>query len=228
VVAVTASKGIRARRSDAGQVRLTERDGRVLRWLGEQFGAPLGVVADLYGVGERAARENAARLERTGCASRAVVGGQQWVVPTRAGLRLADLDYEVWQPRVFKLEHVAAVGRLRLALAALYPEARWTSERAIRSRWAGSGARVRFADAQLDFDVTCVGIELELHRKHPGDYQGIASDVDPAFDVVWWFCRVADQRWLRGVLEGVPKPPRPTHEVVALAGELATVLGVRS
>jgi len=224
---MTASKGIRATRSDAGSVRLTDRDATVLRWLGEMFGAPLSVVAELYSVGDRATRHNAARLERAGFASRAVVGGQQWLVPTRAGLRLAGLEVEVWAPRAWKLEHVATVGRLRLALQAQYPEAVWTSERATRSRWAGSGARVRYADGQLNFEAVCVGLELELSRKHPADYAGIAADVDPAFDQVWWFCRTGDQAWLRGVLEGVPKPPRPEHHVIALSGDLAGVLGVR-
>ena len=86
---MTASKGIRARRSDAGQVRLTERDATVLRFLGDQYGAPLSVVADLYGVGDRVARRHVARLERAGFAGRLTVAGQQWVVPTRAGLTRA-------------------------------------------------------------------------------------------------------------------------------------------
>jgi hypothetical protein len=223
---MTASTGRRARRSDAGSVRVTDRDVRVLRWLGEMFGAPMPVVAELYGVGERDARRQAARLERAGFASRQLAPGGAWLVPTRRGLRFADLDYERWAVSAWKGEHVAAVGRLRLTLQARYPEATWTSERAIRSRWAGSGARVRFADGQLDFPgTTCVGIELELHRKQPHTYQGITSDVDPAFDQVWWFCRTADQAWLRGVLESVPTAARPEHHVIELAGELAGVLG---
>lgn len=120
---MTASKGIRARRSDAGQVRLSERDAAVLRFLGEQYGAPLSVVASLYRVGDRVARRHVARLERAGFAGRLTVAGQQWVVPTRAGLRFADLDHDVWQPRAWKLEHVEGVARLRLALAGRYPDA---------------------------------------------------------------------------------------------------------
>jgi hypothetical protein len=138
---MTASNRQRARRSDAGQVRLTQRDAAVLRFHGEQFGCPLSVVAELYGVGDRVARRHVARLERAGFASRLTVAGQQWVVPTRPGLRFADLDYEVWQPRAWKLDHVEGVARLRLVLQARYPDADWTSERQIRSRWANSGAR---------------------------------------------------------------------------------------
>jgi len=192
------------------------------------FGAPMAVVAELYGVGERDARRHAARLEQAGFASRQLAPGGAWLVPTRRGLRFAGLDHEAWALVAWKGEHVATVGRLRLALQAQYPEAVWTSERAIRSRWAGSGARVRFADGQLAFEVTTVGIELELTRKQPHTYEGIAADIDPAFDQVWWFTRNADQGWLRGMLDAIPKPARPEHHVIALAGELAHVLRVRS
>jgi len=228
--AVTASGGERARRWDAGKVRPTERDVRVLRLAGEQFGLPLPVVVALYGCSDAVARRHAGRLVRAGFAVREYgPRGHLWLVPTRRGLRYVGLPYEPWEMTAWKAEHVEAVTRLRLRLAQLYPEATWTSERAIRSRWAGSGARVRFADGQLDFPgSTCVGVELELHRKHPRDYQGIAADVDPAFDQVWWFARLADVAWLREVLDGTAKPPRPDHQVIALAGELAGVLGVRS
>jgi hypothetical protein len=212
---VTASKGLRGRRADAGVVRVTDRDVRVLRWLGEQFGAPMATVAALYGVGERDARRHAARLERAGYATRQRAPGTTWLVPTSRGLRFAGLEHEVWTLVAWKSDHTAAVGRLRLRLAALYPEATWTSERAIRSRWANTGARVRFADGQLDFPgTTCIGVELELHRKKPHQYQSVAGDVDPAFDQVWWFCPAADVAWLEEVLAGIPKPARPEHLVL--------------
>jgi hypothetical protein len=219
---MTASTGKRAQRSDAGQVRLTTRDAVVLRFLGDQFGAPLSVVTDLYRVGDRVARRHVARLERAGFCSRLTVAGQQWVVPTRAGLRFADLEHEVWQPRAWKLEHVEGVARLRLALASRYPDAVWTSERAIRSRWANTGARVRFADGQLELpDGRCIGIELETHRKKRHEYEGIVRDIDPAFDQVWWFCPAQDVSWLADVLDEIPKPERPAHLVLDLAGVLS-------
>jgi hypothetical protein len=180
------------------------------------------VVARLYRVGDRATRQNVARLERAGFAGRLTVAGQQWVVPTRAGLVFAGLDYQPWSPRAWKLEHVETVARLRLALQARYPDAVWTSERAIRSRWANSGARVRFADGQLNLaDGRCIGIELELHRKKRHEYEGIGRDVDPDFDEVWWFCPAADVDWLADVLEEIPKPERPHHHVLDMAGVLS-------
>jgi hypothetical protein len=223
---MTASRGSRARRSDAGSVRVSERDVTVLRWLGEMFGAPLSVVGALYGVGERDVRRHCGRLERAGFASRQAAPSGVWLVPTRRGLRFAGLDYDTWALVAWKSQHVAAAGRLRLALAAAYPEAAWTSERAIRSRWANTGARVRFADGQLDFPGgPCVGIELELHPKQRHEYDGIVADVDPAFDAVWWLARPSNVAWLRRVLDAIPKPERPAHEVFALTGDLAAVLG---
>lgn len=96
------------------------------------------------------------------------------------------------------------------------------SERQIRSRWAGSGARVRYADGHLDLpDGRCIGIELETHRKKRHEYEGIVRDVDPAFDAVWWFCPAADVGWLADVLEAIPKPERPVHLVLDVAGVLS-------
>ena len=214
-------------------VRPTERDLRVLRWVGEQFGAPLPVVEQLYGVSPAIARRHVARLVRAGLAAREYGPlGRLWLVPTRKGLRFAGLEYERWSLVGWKGDHVASTARLRLALQRIHPAATWTSERAIRSRWANTGARVRFADGQLDFpDGRCVGVELELHRKQRHEYEGIGRDVDPAFDEVWWFVpgdparHLVEVTWLRGVLDGIPKQERPTHEVYALTGELRGVLG---
>jgi hypothetical protein len=114
------------------------------------------------------------------------------------------------------------VARLRLSLTGRYPDARWTSERAIRSRWANSGARVRYADGQLELaDGRCIGVELETHRKKRHEYEGIVRDIDPAFDEVWWFSPAPDMTWLADVLEEIPKPARPVHLVLDLAGVIS-------
>ncbi|HEY6707644.1 MAG TPA: hypothetical protein VJB61_08620 [Actinomycetota bacterium] len=123
-------------------MRPTERDVAVLRWLGEMYGAPLDVVSQLYGTGDRVTRRHAARLARAGFASRQLAPAGVWLVPTLRGLRYAGLDYDTWALVGWKAEHLAAVCRLRLALEAAYPDGRWTSERAVRAEWHGTGARV--------------------------------------------------------------------------------------
>jgi hypothetical protein len=201
------------------------RDVRVLRWLGEMYGAPLSVVGRLYGVGERDTRRHAARLEQAGFASRQLAPAGTWLVPTRAGLRYCGLEYEAWSLVGWKAEHLAAVCRLRLELEAAYPAGRWISERAVRAEWHGTGARVRIPDGILEVDGQRVGLEVELHRKGQHRYPGICADVDPSLDMVVWFVvSVADANWLAHVLDGIPRPARPVHEVLVLGGELAGVL----
>jgi hypothetical protein len=203
---MTASKGIRARRSDAGIVRPTGRDVAVLRWLGEMYGAPLSVVADLYGVGDRAARRYAARLVQAGFASRQLSPAEGWLVPTRAGLHYAGLKYEQWSLVGWKAAHLAAVCRMRLHFERKFAGAPWESERAIRARWHGTGARVRIPDGILGEGPRRVGVEVELHRKAAHRYEGILADRDPDLSACWWFVQPADVAWLRRVLDDIPCP----------------------
>jgi hypothetical protein len=153
------------------------------------------------------ARRTAARLEAGGFAERLAVAGEVWLVPTARGLALTREGearaWETWRPAAWKLDHVAAVARLRLWLGDRYPQARWESERSIRRRWASSGARVRYCDAGLHFpDGRAVGVECELHVKKPHEYEGIAADQDPAWTAgVWWFCPPAQLELLRRRLD---------------------------
>jgi hypothetical protein len=181
---------------------ITERELSVLRWVGEQYAVPMALLAELVdrdpGVGSasapRLARRLAERLERLGYAGRRHAVGRWWLVPTRAGLRAAGLDYRVWDlaEHEWSLNHLILCARLRLHLAAAYPEATWESDRAIRARWHGQGARVRLADGGLHFpDGDAVGIELERYVKKLSRYQGAVADVDPAWSTVWWFTPIS-------------------------------------
>jgi hypothetical protein len=170
------------------------------------YAAPLSVVGQLYGVGQRDTRRHAARLEQAGFASRQRSPAEVWLVPTRAGLRYAGLDYERWDLVGWKAAHMAAVCRMRLALEAKFPGASWESERAIRARWHGSGARVRIPDGIIGDHPRRIGIEVELHRKAAHRYEGIIADRDPDLSACWWFVRPADVVWLRRVLDEIPCP----------------------
>jgi hypothetical protein len=187
-----------------GRPVVTERDLRVLSFAVEQFGLPMGLVAELVGrltpdplsptVAGRVARRLAARLEAGHYIRRVVVAGQTWIVPTEAGLALGmapdqDTPYDVWRPAGWKLEHTEAVARMRLHLEDRHPDGTWESERAIRRRWHGSIARVRRSDGGLHFDGGgAVGVEVELKIKQPHLYEGIVRDQDPTWDAgVWWW-----------------------------------------
>jgi hypothetical protein len=162
----------------------------------------------------RLARKHAARLEDLGLLERFRLASGVWVAPTRAGLRRVGLRWDAWDLSEWQLAHVEAVARLRLRLQAEYPAATWESDRAIRSRWAGSGARVRLADGALHWpDGTATGVEVELHVKRLDRYQGAVADRDPTWTRgVWWYCPANQVRLL---LERLTAAGADRHHVVA-------------
>jgi hypothetical protein len=210
---------------------ITERELTVLRWVGEQYAVPMALLAELVerehqvpaGSAPRVARRMAERLASLGYAGRPHAVGRWWLVPTRAGLRAAGLEYETWKiaEHEWSLNHLILCARLRLHLAAAYPEAEWESDRAIRARRHGSGARVRLADGGLHFaDGGAVGVELERYVKKPSRYQGAVLDVDPAWtDGVWWFTPTAQVSLLTGRLRDAGGGD--VHQVYPLPEEVA-------
>jgi hypothetical protein len=118
-------------------------------------------------------------------------------------------------------KHLALSGLLRIHLTGAYPEAWWESDRAIRSRWHGTGARTRLADGGLLFpDGAAVGIELERYVKRPSRYQGAVVDTDPDWtDGVWWFTPPGQVPLLTDRLRDAGGGDR--HQVYSLPPEVA-------
>jgi hypothetical protein len=204
------------------RVIVTDRDLAVLSFAVDQFAISMPLAATLVerlaaeplsrSVAERLARRLAARLEAGHYIKRVRVAGQVWLVPTGAGLALAtppndqgeEDPYRLWHPVSWKMDHVDAVGRLRLHLLDTYPGSRWESERSIRRRWHETGARVRHADGGLHLpDGRAAGLEVELHIKRPELYRGIVGDTDPAWTAgVWWYTPAGHAGLLQARLDG--------------------------
>jgi hypothetical protein len=176
---------------------ITERDRQILTFAVEMFGLPLPILAQMV-PGDRVARRIVSRLEAAQLARRERVAGQLWLVPTGRGIASTGLDYIPWRPAGWKLEHHATVIGLRLHLEAVYPEAAWISERAIRRRLREEQSKGRRADGALRWpDGTATAIECELSvkaKRQPGVLSGpdrygdIVRQVDPAWNAgVWWF-----------------------------------------
>lgn len=211
-------------RQERPRVTSTRRDVQILRWLGEQYGAPLELLGELlawFGPdagqgGDRVAnaRRVARRLERLGYAVRRTVAGERWVLPTAAGLAFAGLPFEEWAPVGWKLRHTAAVGRLRLHLQRAYPGSIWESERALRDRQAKAKLRGRVPDGLLELaGRTRIGIELELTRKSRKRYAEVLAAVDPKLDGYWWYVPPGEVDWLTTYLRRAVRSERPRHEV---------------
>jgi hypothetical protein len=151
----------RARRWDAGPAP-TARDLTALRFVGEQYAVRADVASVLLTrlsatgpqrgsrLSRRAVREQLGRWEQAGWAERRRLG-HTWVTLTRAGLRLAGLDYEVWSPALDRLDHHHAAAVVRLAREPVPGAGGWVCERAL---WRRRGrASWHLADAALPVPV---------------------------------------------------------------------------
>jgi hypothetical protein len=152
----------RAHRWDAGPAP-TARDLAALRFVGEQYAVRAEVAALLLTrlstagpqvggqLSRRAVREQLSRWERAGWAERRRLLGQTWVLPTRAGLRLAGLEFDPWTPALDRLAHHHATAVVRLAREPVPGRSGWVCERAL---WRRRGkASWHLADAALPVPV---------------------------------------------------------------------------
>jgi hypothetical protein len=173
----------RARPWDAGP-EATARDVEALRWIGEQYTARLDVAAVVLGrlspadprtpgrLGPRTLRQRLERWEAAGWAARRRLLDHTWVLPTRAGLRLAGLEFDCWAPAASRLTHHHAVTVVRLAREPLPGAGGWVGEREL---WRRRGrASWHLADGALPAPVPTGWqgiseawelIEVELHQK---------------------------------------------------------------
>ena len=115
----------------------TARDLAALRFVGEHYAARSDVLAAVLGrlspaaprstgrLGHRTVRQRVERWEAAGWAVRRRMLDHTWVLPTRAGLRLAGLELDPWTPAVDRLAHhqAAAVVRLHRELGGRPPVA---------------------------------------------------------------------------------------------------------
>jgi hypothetical protein len=173
----------RAQRWDARPV-LTARDAAALQFIGEQYAVRDDVLAVLLGrltptttqasgvLGPRTLRQRLGRWQEAGWVERRRLLGHTWVLPTRAGLRLAGLDFDVWEPAESRLAHHHAVGVVRLARELAPGRGGWVCERELwrrrgRASWHLADGAVPAAvptDWQ-GIDQAWELVEVELHQK---------------------------------------------------------------
>ncbi|HEV8651193.1 MAG TPA: hypothetical protein VG276_17830 [Actinomycetes bacterium] len=106
---------------------VTERDLLALAWIAEQYTVRTDVLAVLLGrlspasprrpgrLGGRTVRQRVERWEQAGWVERRRLLGQSWVLLTRAGLRLAEVHFDPWEPAAARLAHHHAAALVRLA-----------------------------------------------------------------------------------------------------------------
>jgi hypothetical protein len=201
---------------------LTARDAAVLRFVGEQYAVRDDVLAVLLGrlspakpqapgmLGPRTLRQRLARWQQAGWVERRRLLGHTWVLPTRAGLRLAGLQFDCWEPAESRLAHYHAVALVRLAREPVPGQGGWVCERDL---WRRRGkASWHLADGALPAPV-------------PPGWQGIGE--------AWELIEVeltqkARPRLVAAVKTRAPHTARITYYVptalhAALSAQLASV-----
>jgi hypothetical protein len=231
----------RRRRSDAGMVHLTARDGAALAWIGEQFGVRTDVAALVIAnhsprsapLSRRTVRVQLDRWERAGLVLRQRLYGRSWVVPTAAGLAFAGLPYTPWRPSYGRLAHVHAVSVVRLALEAAAPGLQWISERALERERRQAGGTWHRPDAAVEVPAppdrpqlqqALHAIEVELTPKSRPNLAEVFDTLTANTVAVTYFAPAGDVPALRAALAEVTADHRPRIDVRVV--ELPRVAGV--
>jgi hypothetical protein len=173
----------RAGRWDA-RPALTTRDAAALRFIGEHYAVRTDVLAVVLGrlspampqapgmLGVRTLRQRLGRWQEAGWVDRRRLLGHTWVLPTRAGLRLAGLAFDCWEPAESRLAHHHAVALVRLGRESIPGQGGWVCERELWRR--RGGASWHLADGALPapvpagwqgIDQAWELVEVELHQK---------------------------------------------------------------
>lgn len=135
----------RGARSDAGEIRLTDRDVTALLLIGEMYGVQSDLLEAVLSTTPAAVRQVAMRWRKAGLVETGRLGfGPGWCWLTKRGLQWCGLTYTHRRPTLSRLAHLRATVAVRLALEA-WPTyqaagATWRSERHLRAlHGAGPG-----------------------------------------------------------------------------------------
>jgi len=166
-----------ARRSDAGMLRLSQRDIDGLILVAEHTAAPYDLLAAALRVEPARLRAIMGRWRRIGFAATGRIGpGPAWCWLTREGMDATGLGYPPGRPPLPRLDHLRAVLAARLWLQAtpayIQGQPWWQSERRIRRK--GPHAGTHQPDAEIHWPSTpdCPfpgqvwALEVELTAKH--------------------------------------------------------------
>jgi hypothetical protein len=143
-----------SRRADAGTIRLSQRDIDGLLLVGEHYGAPADLLAQVLRVDPDRLPGITARWRRAGFAATGRLGpGPAWYWLTRDGMTATGLGYPALRPSLGRLAHIRAVlaARLWLTGTPAWDEHRawWHSERRLRADLPAAGRRGHMPDAEI-------------------------------------------------------------------------------
>lgn len=193
----------RRRRSDTGLVRATERDLRLLRFVGEQYAVTLPQLAVLMDRSIYAARWLRERWQRAGWveARALLVGEPVFVWLTRRGTTAAGVDYPVWRPTPGALAHVAAVTHVRLDIERRHRGVVWISERQLAQEPSDRG--IHRPDAIMELAGQVIAVEVELTQKERRRSRRVMQELVAVYGTVAYFAAPGPRRLLHELAEEI-------------------------
>jgi hypothetical protein len=150
---------------DSGGVCLSERDGRLLELVGEQYAVSVGQLARLIGRTHRTGRWLRDRWSRAGwIESRPLThAGPSFLWLTARGARVARSPYRIWRPNASMVGHIEAVTNVRFLLERELRRGDWICERSLaQNAPSRSQDRPHLPAGLLDSGGEQIAIEVEL------------------------------------------------------------------
>jgi hypothetical protein len=183
----------RARRRDHGAIRVTSRDLAVITWIAEQYAAPVESIALLLGdVSRSSVQRWIERMRRHAWVRTQMLLGRMWVWPTTVALQAC--GYGAWRSRapvVIRLDHLDAVGRVRLWYARTMPDTLWISERRLAD-WSTADAVT--PDGALYRDGAPIAVQVERTMRPATQYAHIIQALHARYQRIVYVCADAIRR----------------------------------
>jgi hypothetical protein len=217
-------------------IRLTDRDLKVLRWIGEQYAVRVDTLQKILGsladetkyfseqkerteggpLGERNTRRIVERWKKLELVKtrKPLTKEPYYVWLTQKGINEFELGFREWTPTIGKLKHFHAINEVRFYLEQRHLDRmEWKSERQLRSEWGNiakrEGTTDHTADAEIIYDHKFkIGLEVDITRKAKQRLHGIIYTLNRSYDGLWYFVNNETQPVVMEAIQTVMTNPQ--------------------
>ena len=202
----------RKTRSDKGQVRATERDLKIMTYIGEQYAISLNHLKQLLEIekgkmlSESTVQRLCVRWQSAGWIEKQklLAYRPQWVWLTKYGLQEMGLDYPYRSPSLARLNHIYYANAVRLHIEEKHGDGvEWRSERLVNVE-RKVDKKKHVVDGELMFRGEVIAIEVELSKKSKKRLFSILSELRRDYKYVWYFSADGCYKTVKEAIERIP------------------------
>lgn len=194
--AVEVSAGERRLRSATDALEPSAEDRAILAFVSEQHAVTVGQLVRFFGIYRSDMERFLREYEAAGWLEHreVITDEDSWVWLTHRGDVLSGTGFRNHGPIHYRrFSHYYAITEVRLRIAKHQPDAKWTCERRLRSRWHQGGRTPNIPDGLYEVEngegvLESWAIEAELSSKSPDRLREIIADHSMRYDVVMYFC----------------------------------------